>query len=108
MTDSIQSPPAVIAHHMGWDFNSNTSLEALAAWEAYLLLPVNYGPPVSADAQDAFTAGFDAARSTQSVAAAINALAATQTTANRIAWATRPGHRPWAALSETIDKELGL
>jgi hypothetical protein len=45
---------------MGWDFNSDTSLEALAAWEAYRELPLNTSW-VGATEQDAFTAGFDAA-----------------------------------------------
>jgi len=61
MSDAIQSPPEVIAHHMGWDFNGNTSLEALAAWEAYRQVPVNYIRD-GHEEQDAFTAGFDAAR----------------------------------------------
>jgi hypothetical protein len=60
MTDSIKSAPATIAHHMGWDFNQNTSLEALAAWEEYRKLPLNKG--TYTDEKDAFTSGFDAGR----------------------------------------------
>ena len=48
---------------MGWDFNSDTTAEALAAWDAYRELPANWdcGTPPSPLEQDAFTAGFDAA-----------------------------------------------
>jgi len=60
MTDALQSPPEVIAHHMGWDFEQTASLEALSAWEEYRKLPLN--PGTYTDEKDAFTSGFDAAR----------------------------------------------
>jgi len=64
MTD-LRSTPAQIRTAMGWNFNSNTTLEALAAWEAYKATPLNDGWEGMAghnSEQDAFTAGFDAAR----------------------------------------------
>jgi hypothetical protein len=60
--------------HLGWDrsFNQNTSPEALAAWERYNEQPgYDNVPRTTAEyvgrqtEQDAFTAGFDAARATQ-------------------------------------------
>ena len=36
------------------------------------------------------------------------ALVAAQTTANRIAWTTRPGYAPGPAVREWIEKEVGL
>ena len=59
----IRSTPETIRAAMGWDFNSDTTAEALAAWDAYRELPANWdcGTPPSPLEQDAFTAGFDAA-----------------------------------------------
>ncbi|TFB96555.1 MULTISPECIES: hypothetical protein [unclassified Cryobacterium] len=59
MTD-IQSTPEDRRAVLGWDFNSDTTPEALAAWEAYEELPINAAWIGTGAEQDAFTAGYDA------------------------------------------------
>jgi len=109
MTD-LHSTPADRTAVLGWDFNQNASLEALAAWEEYRQIPIN--PGTFQTERDAFTSGFDAATKATTrndrTADALEALVTINKTAARIAYTTRPGYAPGPAVREWIETELGL
>lgn len=48
---------------MSRGFNSDASPEALAAWDRYRALPMNFPATPEQSEQDAFTSAWDAARS---------------------------------------------
>ncbi|MBC7594561.1 MAG: hypothetical protein H7288_11590 [Kineosporiaceae bacterium] len=66
MTD-FKSTPDDRRAVLGWDFNSDTTPEAMAAWEAYEALPINATWDGTGEMQDAFTSGYDARAKNEAV-----------------------------------------